>query len=590
MPQRPTPAAIPRASASLPRSAAASTVPPLPPRLRLAPALAAALLVLLSACAGAQQPHAMVDAAAAPAGNVATRARRPPASSDWLRGAVVYELFVRSFRDADGDGVGDLRGLTARLDYLNDGKPGGDDLGVDALWLMPVFASPSYHGYDTTDYEHVNDAYGSEADFDAFLAAAHARGMRVILDLVLNHTSDQHPWFVDSASGWGAARRQWYVWRGDDPGWTQPWGGSNHTWHPRNGAFYYGIFWSGMPDLNYANPEVRAEMERVAARWLSRGVDGFRLDAARHLFADGPGELQNDRPATHDMLRELAAKVRQAKPDGVLVGESWTEMPIIASYYGSHAVPVPDELTSCFDFPLAEQILAGVRDGDAAGIAAKIAEVQRLYPPGAVDAPFLTNHDQVRVATQLAGDPGRLRAAAAVLLTLPGAPFLYYGEELGMENGPGSGDEAKRTPMPWDASPDGGFTTATPWYPFGPGHEAVNVAAERHDPASLLAWYRRLIAARHGSAALRQGDLRLLPAGSQPAALLGFLRRSGKETVLVLHNLGGEPLTSEPLPYTPRQLRRPLLESDGASVVAEGKGRQARVALPAYGSAILRVQ
>jgi glycosidase len=518
---------------------------------------------------------------------------------DWARGAVFYELFVRSFADSDGDGVGDLRGLTARLDYLNDGRPGGSDLGVDALWLMPIFESPSYHGYDTVDYDHVDREYGTEEDFDAFIAAAHRRGIRVIVDLVLNHSSDQHPWFVESATGWGSPRRQWYVWRGDDPGWTQPWGGSNHTWHPKNGAFYYGIFWAGMPDLNYSYPPVREEMEAVAARWLGRGVDGFRLDATRHLFADGPGDEQNDRPATHDFLRELAARVRETRPDALLVGENWTETPVIATYFGSPraggAAGAPtDELASSFDFPLAEAIVKGVEGGDATGIAAKLVEIQSLYPPGAIDAPFLTNHDQIRIATQLAGEgdrePGMLRAAAAVLLTLPGAPFLYYGEELGMQNGPGGRDEEKRTPMPWDGTDGGGFTTGTAWYAFAPGHEEVNVAAQQGDPGSLLAYYRQLIAARRSSPALRVGELELLPDGSQPAPLLAFLRRAAKESVLVLHNLGAEPITSEPLPYSPKQLKRRLPLAGTATVVpVAGNPRAARVELPAHGSAIFRL-
>jgi glycosidase len=551
---------------------------------------AVGLLALLFACAEMPAP-----APAAPENGTGSARARPavPSPLDWARGAVFYELFVRSFADSDGDGVGDFRGLTSRLDYLNDGRPGGTDLGVDALWLMPVFESPSYHGYDTVDYDRIDREYGSEEDFDAFLAGAHRRGIRVIVDLVMNHCSDQHPWFVESAAGWGSPRRAWFVWRGDDPGWTQPWGGSNRTWHPKNGAYYYGIFWAGMPDLNYDTPAVREAMMQVAERWLARGVDGFRLDATRHLFAEGPGELQNDRPATHVFLRELSARLRRTRPDALLVGENWTETPIIATYFGTPGAAVPDELPSSFDFPLAEAILEGVREGTAAGIVAKLEEIRSLYPPGAIDAPFLTNHDQVRVATQLAGDgdetQGRLRAAAAVLLTMPGAPFLYYGEELGMENGPARGDEAKRTPMPWEGSSGGGFTTGTPWHPFAPGREQANVAAQQGDAGSLLAHYRSLIALRHASPALRQGALELMPT-AQPAPLLVFQRKAGKETVLVLHNLGGEPAVSDPLPYAPRQLRRPLLLAAGARVApVAGNPRAARVELPAYGSALFRL-
>ncbi|HSF44229.1 MAG TPA: alpha-amylase family glycosyl hydrolase, partial [Thermoanaerobaculia bacterium] len=205
-----------------------------------------------------------------------------PASPSWARGAVFYEVFVRSFADSNGDGIGDLQGLISKLDYLNDGNPRtSQDLGVDALWLMPVFQSPSYHGYDVVDYETIESDYGTNADFERLLAEAHRRGIRIIVDFVMNHSSSQNPWFVDSASSPASPRRDWYVWRADDPGWTQPWGGNNRVWHPKNGAYYYGVFWGGMPDLNFSTPAVRREMERLAAFWISRGVDGFRLDATR---------------------------------------------------------------------------------------------------------------------------------------------------------------------------------------------------------------------------------------------------------------------------------------------------------------------
>jgi alpha-amylase len=471
---------------------------------------------------------------------------------DWARGAVFYEVFVRSFADSDGDGIGDLRGLTAKLDYLK-------NLGVDALWLMPVFESPSYHGYDTVDYEKIQPAYGTGEDFDRFLAEAHRRGIKVILDFVMNHTSSKNPWFIDSASSVTSPHRDWYVWRTDDPGWKQPWG-DGPTWHPNpNGlspvaSYYYGISWSGMPDLNFGTPAVRQEMEHLAAEWLARGVDGFRLDATRHLFANGPGDLQNDQPETHDYLREFSASVRQAKPQATLVGESWTETPKIATYYGSTAVVKEgDELPMTFNFPLAEAIVKAVHDGEASGIAAKLQEMAEVYPAGIIDTPFLTNHDQQRVATDLGNDPTKLRTAAAILLTLPGAPFLYYGEEVGLQNGPGSKDELKRTPMPWDESTGGGFTTGHPWSDFAPGRETANVAIETGDPNSLLSYYRQLIRLRHASAALKKGDLKLLtPGGSAP--VLAFLRQSEKERVLVVHNLGTAEVAAGPYAIGGRKL------------------------------------
>ncbi|HEY4596829.1 MAG TPA: alpha-amylase family glycosyl hydrolase [Thermoanaerobaculia bacterium] len=536
--------------------------------------LTLSLLLALAPTAGAKPPG---RPAARPAPAVVQW------QHDWARGAVFYEVFVRSFEDSDGDGVGDLRGLTARLDYLK-------GLGVDALWLMPVFESPSYHGYDTTNYEKIQPAYGTGDDFDRFLSEAHRRGIKVILDFVMNHTSSQHPWFVDSTS-LGSQHRDWYVWRFDNPGWQQPWG-TGPTWHPNPkggtpATWYYGIFWSGMPDLNFSTPAVRQEMERLATSWLGRGVDGFRLDATRHLFANGPGDLQNDQPETHDYLREFAAVVRQAKPQATLVGENWTETPKIATYYGSTAVVREgDELPMTFNFPLAEAIVKGVRDGEASGIAAKYQEMAEVYPAGIIDTPFLTNHDQPRVATQLGNDPAKLRTAAAVLLTLPGAPFLYYGEEVGLQNGPGGADEFKRTPMPWDASSGGGFTTGQPWHDFAPGRDTANVAAETADPDSLLAYYRKLIQVRHASAALKKGDFNLLTPGDRSSPVLAFVRQSGKERVLVVHNLSaGE---AQAGPFTISGKRMDLLFGPNVKPVKGADGWT--VTLPAGASGVWRVR
>jgi glycosidase len=292
-----------------------------------------------------------------------------------------------------------------------------------------------------------------------------------------------------------------------------------------------------MPDLNFENPAVRAEIIRVARLWLDRGVDGFRLDAARHIVAAGPGELQNDTPATHAFWRDFSAALRASYPDVLLVGENWTSSPIIATYYGDTTkVAGGDELPMSFNFPLAGAVLEAVRTRAAAPVIDALAEMQSDYPTGVLDAPFLTNHDMVRVATVLGGDQVKLRTAAAILLTMPGAPFLYYGEELGLSNGPtGEGDPAKRTPMPWSGAPAGGFTSGTPWHALAPGWEKVNVAAESGDGASLLSHYRALIRLRHCNAALRVGDIEILTA---PAGVLAYLRVLGDERVLVVHNLG----------------------------------------------------
>ncbi len=510
---------------------------------------------------------------------------------EWAQGATFYEIFVRSFADSNGDGIGDLPGLTAHLDYLNDGDPATDtDLGVEGIWLMPVFPSPSYHGYDATDYEAINPDYGTMEDFNRFLQEAHRRGIRVILDFMINHTSSQHAWFVDSSSGPGSPKRDWYVWRPDDPGWRQPWSDQGQpTWHEKNGAYYYGIFWGGMPDLNFRNPEVRHEIERIAKEWLDRGVDGFRLDAARHITADGPGQAQNDTPETHAFWREFSASVRRSHPGALLVGENWTDAEHIAPYYGATtAVAAGEELPMNFDFPLAEAILSAVRQRDAAPIAAAWADKVRLDPAGVLDGTFLTNHDMVRVATQLDDDGARLRSAASILLTLPGTPFVYYGEELGMLNRDVSeGDPGKRAPMAWDGSPNGGFTTGTPWLGLPPGRETRNVADELIDPGSMLDHYRHLIGLRTASPALRRGSLEMLSAADQPSSCLAYLRTDGDEHLLVVHNLSEGPAHVGPLAAGAHTVS-PMWSSGEATAEADDVG--VTVGLTAGASAIWRVE
>jgi alpha-amylase len=513
----------------------------------------------------------------------------PPAFTPpdgWWKDAVFYEVFVRSFKDSGSDGVGDLRGLIQQLDYLNDGDPATTtDLGVDAIWLMPVFASPSYHGYDTTDYELIQPDYGTAEDFRTLVVEAHKRGIKVIVDLVLNHTSVQHPWFRSAASSTSSPTRDWYVWSPTDLGWGQPWNGAQDTWYGAGGTFYYGVFWSGMPDLNWKNPAVAAELGRVAALWLDRGVDGFRLDAVRYLVEDGAG-LQADRPGTHTALKAFAAGVRARKPRATLVGEAWADTLTISDYYGdTTAVPGGDELPLLFDFPLSDAMVQGVISGSADGIDATLRDVLRTYPAGATDAPFLTNHDQVRLATQVGGDGARLKLAAALLLTMPGAPFIYYGEEVGLQNGVDGNDESKRTPMPWNGSTGGGFSTGNPWYRFAPGQATTNVAAQLADPSSLLSRYRTLIRVRQASAALRRGALGPLTSGSP--ALLAFTRVEGADTVLVVHNLSGSSATSAALPV-PGAAATPLDAAPGATLAGGAGSWTATV--PARGSGIWRIQ
>jgi glycosidase len=504
--------------------------------------------------------------------------REAAASAEWWNGAVVYEVFVRSFLDSNGDGSGDLAGLISKLDYLNDGDPATTtDLGVDALWLMPIYPSPSYHGYDVTDYDGVNPDYGTPASMDTLISECHKRGIRVILDYVPNHTSIQHLWFSDSS------RRDWYVWSTANPGWTQPWS-SSATWFPSGAAWYYAVFWSGMPDLNWKTEAVRAEMGAAAGRWLARGVDGFRLDAVRYLVEDGAG-LQQDRPATHADLAEWTQGVLAANPHAMVVGEAWADTPTIATYFGSTAmVPGGDGLPLLFNFPLADSVVSGVAASSALAIASTLDSVARTYAAGTADAPFLTNHDQERVASRLAGNPAKLKLAAAILLTLQGTPIIYYGEEIGMLNGSCSSDECKRTPMAWDATAHAGFTTGTPWWPHAPGAATANVASETGDGSSLLSRYRQLIRVRKGSPALSRGGTTRL--STEDANVLSYLRTAAGETVLAAHNLGSG--TATHTLTAPGASADALLADPGAALVAGSGGWS--VTLPPYGSGIWRLR
>ncbi|MCP4204329.1 MAG: alpha-amylase [bacterium] len=467
---------------------------------------------------------------------LAAPAAAAPWRHDWLDGTVFYQVFVRSFFDSNGDGIGDLQGLTSKLDYLNDGNPATtDDLGVRGLWLMPVFSSPSYHGYDVTDYESIEPDYGELADFEELMIEAERRGIRVILDFVINHTSSQHPWFTDAAAS--GSFRDWYVWSDTNPGWTQPWG-NGPVWHPSpvDGSYYYGLFWSGMPDLNLSHKKTRKKINKLARLWLKRGAAGLRLDAARYLVENGPGPGQADTATTHAVWRGFAKKIRKRFPEAILVGENWSDTATIASYFGStNAVPGGDELPLNFNFPLASAVIRAVRDRDRTEIDTVLSEMAAAYPAGVRDTPFLTNHDQRRLAAELGNDAARLRTAASILLTLPGVPFVYYGEELGLGNGPTSGDESKRTPMPWDDTVSGGFTAGQPWFPLAPGHQRTNVESQTEDSRSLLSHYRGLIRARSTSPALGAGNLELLDVDNP--SIMVFVRSRSSERVLIAINL-----------------------------------------------------
>jgi len=460
-----------------------------------------------------------------------------PQAGPWWRDTVFYEVFVRSFYDSDGDGVGDLPGLLEKLDYLNDGDPaGGQDLGVTGLWLMPMFASPSYHGYDVVDYYTINPDYGTNDDFRRLMDEAHARGMYVIIDLVLNHTSSEHPWFVDSASGPDSERRDWYIWSDEDPGYLGPWG--QEVWHLKNGAYYYGIFWSGMPDLNLENPLVTAELEDVARFWLEEmGVDGFRLDAARHYVEDG--EVQEHTEATHQWLRDFYAFCQEVEPGMLAVAEVWDTSYAVAQY-------TTEDVNLAFEFSLAGSILSAVNNGRAGPLASTMREVMRLYPEGEY-ATFLTNHDQNRVMNQLNRNEDKARLAATLLLTLPGVPFLYYGEEIGMVGA--KPDELIRKPMQWTDGPQGGFTEGTAWQPLNRDFEERSVAVQSADAASLLNHYRALIGLRNAYPALR--GLSFTPVESPHQGVYAFLRGG---QILVVINLEGKATADYALQWTDEAL------------------------------------
>jgi alpha-amylase len=400
----------------------------------------------------------------------------PVAPVPWWQSAVFYEVFVRSFADSNGDGIGDLDGLTAHLDHLNDGNAAtSDDLGVTALWLMPVATSPSYHGYDVTDYTAVEPDYGNAAAFQRLIAAAHARGIKVVVDFEANHTSSEHPWFKDALAG--GPHRDWYIWSKDDPGWPNPIGAGD-PWRSSAAGFYYALFWEGMPDLNLRNPAVTDALDGAARFWLdAMGVDGFRIDAARHLIEDGPAAQVNT-PETRAWLAAFRDVVHEDRGDAITIGEVNDAERTSGSY------TTDGSLDMSFDFEIGPAIANAVSHGDAGSLLLSETGVGKAYPNGGA-ATFLSNHDQTRIMTQVHGDAGVAAQSAATLLTGPGTPFIYYGEEVGMTGD--KPDEHIRTPFAWTAAGPGyGFTTGTPWEPFGDDPAAANLATEASDPASLF--------------------------------------------------------------------------------------------------------
>lgn len=452
-------------------------------------------------------------------------------STGWWNDAVFYEVFVRSFYDANGDGNGDINGLIQKLDYLNDGNAGTTtDLGITALWLMPLMQSPSYHGYDVTDYRTVEADYGTNNDFKALITAAHARGIKVIIDYVMNHASEQHPWFTQSAASSTSPYRNWFRWSPTNPGGTGPWGQT--VWHNNNSAWYYGIFWSGMPDLNYATPAVKTEMFDVARFWLQdMNADGFRLDAVKYIFENG-SQLE-DAPASLQFFQDFRTFYKSVKPDAIGVGEAWTSTNKVVQYVENN------RLDFCFEFDLANAIIGSVNSGSANTLLSKLADVTATYP-GLQYGTFLTNHDQDRLMSVLGNDDSKAKLAAQLLLTLPGVPFLYYGEEIGTTGG--KPDENIRTPLQWNSTASAGFTTGIPWRSPQADYAVKNIAAGQTNPNSLWQTYRKTITIRNNEITLRRGSFVALTSSSTNAVT--FLRKYKSQGAIVAANLAASPVSN----------------------------------------------
>jgi alpha-glucosidase len=503
--------------------------------------------------------------------------RTQPSPAPWWKHAVFYEIYPRSFKDSDGDGVGDLNGVTSKLDYLA-------RLGVDAIWITPFYPSPQVDfGYDVSDYENVDPQFGTLADFDRLVREAHKRRIRVVIDFVLNHTSDQHPFFVESRSSRTNPKRDWYVWRDPRPdgsppnNWSSSFGPVAWTLDRETGQYYYHYFYEQQPELNWRNPAVERRMFETVRFWLRRGADGFRLDAVNYLFED-PALRDNPvlpdlRPGTttgehlqvkkynrdlddiHPVMQRLRAFADRINPQSVLVGEAYvSDWDVLMKYYGTH----DDELHLPFNFFL---VMDKVRTRLDAEAFRSVIDASERALAGRWTTYVLSNHDIPRAYDRL-GD-GRhneeiARLLATMLLTLRCTPFLYYGEEIGMATTEpktvddvrdpvgkrywpaNKGRDGERTPMQWDATHAAGFTTGAPWLPVPPSATERNVAAEERAPDSLLNFYRQLIALRRRSPALLDGDYTSV--GDDPR-VFAYRRSATGQTLIVALNMGGEPRT-----------------------------------------------
>ena len=483
--------------------------------------------------------------------------------ADWWRHGIFYQIYPRSFQDGDGDGVGDLKGIIARLPYLK-------WLGVDAVWLSPIFPSPmADFGYDISDYTGIDPLFGTMDDFDALVGAAHANGLKVILDLVPNHTSDRHPWFEAARSSRDNPKRNWYIWRDPAPGggppnnWLSEFGGSAWQYDEATDQYYYHAFLAAQPDLNWRNPAVRQAIYDVMRFWLAKGVDGFRVDVIWHLikdetFRDNPPnphyldgrppheriltQYSADQPEVHEVVAEMR-RVTDEFDARVLIGEIYLPLQRLVAYYGKDlgGAHMP------FNFALLST------QWSARSIERIIAEYEAALPSGAWPNWVLGNHDRPRVASRVGREQARV--AAMLLLTLRGTPTLYYGDEIGMHQvaiapdqvrdpfeknvpGIGVGRDGCRTPMQWDATGGAGFSTARPWLPLADDYMSQNVATLGTDARSILALYRALIALRKQSPQLVRGAYQ--PVAAEGDILL-YHRGDGGGTLLIALNFAAEP-------------------------------------------------
>ncbi len=489
-----------------------------------------------------------------------------PSELHWWQRGVVYQIYPRSFNDSNNDGVGDLAGILQKLDYLNDGTPAS--LGVDAIWLSPIFTSPMKDfGYDVANYCDIDPLFGDLATFDRLVQATHQRGIKVIIDYVPNHTSDQHPWFLESRSSRDNPKRDWYIWRDPKPdgsppnNWGSFFGGPAWTLDELTGQYYMHQFVKEQPELNWRNPEVQQNMLDVLRFWMERGVDGFRMDVIGLLIKDK--ELRDNPPnpdarpdlppndilgrqlqvynMDQDEVHEITKKIRSLLDqydERCGIGELWGPMDRWVKYYGENG----EELHLPFNFRLMSQPFQGE------AMRSSVKEMEAALPSFAWPNYVLGNHDQIRLATRFGGQD-QARLAAMLLLTLRGTPTLYYGDELGMENGViprgkvqdpqglNLGVErtrdVSRTPMQWDKGPNAGFSKAEPWLPVSADYKTRNATTQSKQPDSIYALYHRLVWLRKSSPALFGGSYLSLEAGKDCFA---FLRRSGNERKLVILN------------------------------------------------------